>query len=315
MISNDTGDYLAYTITVTAGQDGAKDVSIVDCFTSNSNLVSFVGITAEEKTITNEENSLNPFETIAEEKNHGSIYKGKVTTDNTIPSASDTSISEPGSLVWKIGDMSAGETRSLTYYVKLKESVNLYGKAINNNAKLFSQSYFRQEDNAGFTFNVDYTGRMTKRNETPVRQEDKSYRIPYTLNFSISKGNSNYSLKDFVFWDYLDYSDYYTNPTVRKYVNYDQDSVKLFVKKDGETEFSEVDSNNYTINWIYGDGGNNPTRFSVKGTEAHPIVVNPGDAYYVSYSLTVSYEAMAAMKSNSVQISNRFIVDASNAKN
>lgn len=314
MISNDTGDYLAYTITVTAGQDGAKDVSIVDCFTSNSNLVSFVGITAEEKTITNEENSLNPFETIAEEKNHGSIYKGKVTTDNTIPSASDTSISEPGSLVWKIGDMSAGETRSLTYYVKLKESVNLYGKAINNNAKLFSQSYFRQEDNAGFTFNVDYTGRMTKRNETPVRQEDKSYRIPYTLNFSISKGNSNYSLKDFVFWDYLDYSDYYTNPTVRKYVNYDQDSVKLFVKKDGETEFSEVDSNNYTINWIYGDGGNNPTRFSVKGTEAHPIVVNPGDAYYVSYSLTVSYEAMAAMKSNSVQISNRFIVDASNAK-
>ena len=155
VISNDTGDYLAYTITVTAGQDGAKDVSIVDCFTSNSNLVSFVGITAEEKTITNEENSLNPFETIAEEKNHGSIYKGKVTTDNTIPSASDTSISEPGSLVWKIGDMSAGETRSLTYYVKLKENVNLYGKAISNNAKLFSQSYFRQEDNAGFTFNVD----------------------------------------------------------------------------------------------------------------------------------------------------------------
>lgn len=315
VISNDTGDYLAYTITVTAGQDGAKDISIVDSFTSNSNLVSFVGITAEEKTITNEENSLNPFETIAEEKNHGSIYKGKVTTDNTIPSASDTSISEPGSLVWKIGEMSAGETRSLTYYVKLKENINLYGKAINNNAKLFSQSYFRQEDNASFTFKIDYKGRMTKRNETPVRQEDKSYRIPYKLNFSISKENSNYSLKDFVFWDYLDYSDYYTDPTVRKYVNYDQDSVKLFVKRDGETEFSEVDSNNYTINWIYGDGGNNPTRFSVKGTEAHPIVVNPGDAYYVSYSLTVSYEAMAAMKSNSIQISNRFIVDASNAKN
>ena len=315
VISNDTGDYLAYTITVTAGQDGAKDVSIVDCFTSNSNLVSFVGITAEEKTITNEENSLNPFETIAEEKNHGSIYKGKVTTDNTIPSASDTSIFEPGSLVWKIGDMSAGETRSLTYYVKLKENVNLYGKAINNNAKLFSQSYFRQEDNAGFTFNVDYKGRMTKRNEPPVRQEDKSYRIPYTLNFSISKENSNYSLKDFVFWDYLDYSDIYTDPTVRKYVNYDQNSVKLFVKRDGETEFSEVDSNNYTVNWINGDGGNNPTRFNVTGTAEHPIVVNPGDAYYVSYSLTVSYEAMAAMKSNSVQISNRFIVDASNAKN
>ena len=122
---------------------------------------------------------------------------------------------------------------------------------------------------------------MTKRNETPVRQEDKSYRIPYTLNFSTSKENSNYSLKDFVFWDYLDYSDIYTDPTVRKYVNYDQNSVKLFVKRDGETEFSEVDSNNYTVNWINGDGGNNPTRFNVTGTAEHPIVVNPGDAYYV----------------------------------
>ena len=316
VISNESGDYLAYTIRVTAGQDGAPGVSVVDYFTSNSDLVSFVGITEIETQITNEESSMKPSETIAEGKNHGSIYKGNVPTGNTIPSANDSNITEPGSLVWKIGDMSANETRSLTYYVKLKDNVALNGKAINNNAKLFSKSYFRQEDNAGFTPTIDYGGRMYKNNEIPVRQEDGSYRIPYTLHFSISKENSNYSLRNFVFWDYLDYSDnFHTDLTVRQYVSYDKSSVKLLVKRDGALDFSEMPASDYTIKWISGDGGSKPTRFSVTGTADNPLVVNPGDEYYVSYSLNVSNEAMAAMKSNSVKILNRFIADASNAKN
>ena len=317
VISNDSGDYLAYTICVTAGQDGAPDVSIVDYFTTNSDLVSFVGITEQKTSIINEENSMKPSETIADGKTPGFIYKGKVPTGNTIPSANDSNITEPGSLVWKIGDMSANETRSLTYYVKLKDNVALNGKAINNNAKLFSRSYSRQEDNAGFTPTIDYGGRMYKNNEIPVRQEDGSYRIPYKLHFSISKENSNYSLRNFVFWDYLDYSDnFHTDPTVRQYASYDKSSVKLFVKRDGASDFSEMPASGYTVNWIYEDGDSNPnpTRFNITGTADHPLIVNPGDEYYVSYSLNVSNEAMAAMKSNSVKILNRFIADASNAK-
>ena len=319
VISNESGDYLAYTIRVTAGQDGAPDVSVVDYFTSNSDLVSFVGITEIETSIKNEESSMKPSETIAEGKNHGFIYKGKIPTGHTIPSANDSNIAEPGSLVWKIGNMSANETRSLTYYVKLKDGVALNGKAINNNAKLFSKSYFRQEANAGFTPTIDYYGgRMRKINETPIRQADGTYRIPYKLHFSISKENSNYSLRNFVFWDYLDYSDdYHTDPTVRQYVSYDQSSVKLFVKRDGASDFIEMPANYYTITWVNGNGGSNPnpTRFKITGTNEDPLVVNPGDEYYVSYSLNVSNEAMAAMKSNSVKIANRFIADASNAKN
>lgn len=315
VISNDSGDYLAYTIRVTAGQDGAPAVSIVDYFTSNSDFVSFVGITEQETSITNEENSMKPSETIADGKTPGFIYKGKVPTDNTIPSANDSNITEPGSLVWKIGDMSANETRSLTYYVKLKDNVALNGKAINNNAKLFSRSYFRQEDNAGFTPTIDYDGRMYKRNGSPVRQTDGSYRVPYTLHFSISKENSNYSLRNFVFWDYLDYSDnFHTDLTVRQYASYDQSSVKLFVKRYNETEFSEMPVSDYTVNWSNGDVGSKPTRFSVTEKANHPLIVNPGDEYYVSYSLNVSNEAMAATNSNSVKILNRFIADASNAK-
>lgn len=317
VISNDSGDYLAYTICVTAGQDGAPDVSIVDYFTTNSDLVSFVGITEQKTSIINEENSMKPSETIADGKTPGFIYKGKVPTDNTIPSANDSNITEPGSLVWKIGDMSANETRSLTYYVKLKDNVALNGKAINNNAKLFSRSYFRQEDNAGFTPTIDYDGRMYKRNGSPVRQTDGSYRVPYTLHFSISKDKSNYSLRNFVFWDYLDYSDnFHTDPTVRQYASYDKSSVKLFVKRDGASAFSEMSASDYTVNWSNEDGDSNPnpTRFSVTGKANHPLIVNPGDEYYVSYSLNVSNEAMAATNSNSVKILNRFIADASNAK-
>lgn len=317
VISNDSGDYLAYTICVTAGQDGAPDVSIVDYFTTNSDLVSFVGITEQKRSIINEENSMKPSETIADGKTPGFIYKGKVPTDNTIPSANDSNITEPGSLVWKIGDMSANETRSLTYYVKLKDNVALNGKAINNNAKLFSRSYFRQEDNAGFTPTIDYDGRMYKRNGSPVRQTDGSYRVPYTLHFSISKDKSNYSLRNFVFWDYLDYSDnFHTDPTVRQYASYDKSSVKLFVKRDGASAFSEMSASDYTVNWSNEDGDSNPnpTRFSVTGKANHPLIVNPGDEYYVSYSLNVSNEAMAATNSNSVKILNRFIADASNAK-
>ena len=315
VIANDTGDYLAYTITVTAGQDGAPDVSVIDYFTSNSELVSFVGITEKETQIINIENSINPQETIAEGKLHGFIYKGKVPEGTTTPSVNDSNITEPGSLVWKVGDMSANETRSLTYYVKLKDDVALNGKAINNTAKVFSKSFFRQEKDAGFTPSIDYRGRMYKNNETPVRQEDGSYQVPYTLHFSISKENSNYSLRDFVFWDYLDYSDIYTDPTVRHYVCYEQSSVKVFVKKYGASEFSEMSGNDYSVNWKNGDGGSNPTRFNITGTAEHPLIVNPGDEYYVAYSLNVSNNAMAAMKSNSVKILNRFIADASNAKN
>lgn len=83
----------------------------------------------------------------------------------------------------------------------------------------------------------------------------------------------------------------------------------------GASGFSEMSASDYTINWTYGDGGSNPTGFNITGTTGHPLVVNPGDEYYVSYSLSVSNEAMAAMKSNSVKILNRFIADASNAKN
>ena len=52
VISTANGDYLAYTITVTAGEDGCPDVSVVDTIVSSSDCVdSYVGIGASSSTL------------------------------------------------------------------------------------------------------------------------------------------------------------------------------------------------------------------------------------------------------------------------
>lgn len=45
-ISTPEGNFLSYTITVTAGEDGCPDVSVVDSLISNSDCVTYVGITS-----------------------------------------------------------------------------------------------------------------------------------------------------------------------------------------------------------------------------------------------------------------------------
>lgn len=58
-------NYLTYTVTVTAGKDGCKDLYVVDKFTSNSNLVSYLGnISTTETELNSTDNKQDPFETI-----------------------------------------------------------------------------------------------------------------------------------------------------------------------------------------------------------------------------------------------------------
>ena len=128
VISTPNGDYLAYTITVTAGEDGCPDVSVVDTIVNSSDCVdSYAGIGTSESTLSDSPNNQTPYETIAADKTHGRVYLGNTTADGTIPPVpqENASITAPGSMVWKIGDMAAGESRTLTYYVKLKDNVGL----------------------------------------------------------------------------------------------------------------------------------------------------------------------------------------------
>ena len=328
VISTANGDYLAYTITVTAGEDGCPDVSVVDTIVNSSDRVdSYVGISTTEETLTADQNGQKPFETIAEGKSHGRVYLGNPDSTNPVPTQGAANITnKPGSMVWKIGDMAAYESRTLTYYVKLKDDVNLRNKEIKNKAAVYSKTYKRVYDDASFTPKIDYD--MSKSHESQdgniVRNSDGTYTIKYRLNFTLKKDTSNYALKNFEFRDLLDASDIHTDKGAFPYISYDRNSVELYVKTDEASDYTSLSSDtDYTVSWAQGDdsyitpwndSNSNPTRFKITGAADKPITVNPGDSYYVTYSVTVQPEALAVMKSDRVEVKNRYYVYASNAK-
>ena len=324
VLSTESGDYLAYTITVTAGEDGCPDVSVVDTIVSSSDCVdSYAGIGTSESILSDIPNNQAPYETIAADKTHGKVYLGNTTADGTIPPVpqENASITVPGSMVWKIGNMAAGESRTLTYYVKLKDNVNLNKKEIKNKADVYSKSYKRAYDEKSFTPKIEYG--MWKNHESIVRNTDGTYTITYKIEFNLDRNNSNYALKNLELRDYLDASDIRTDPKALPYISYNCDSVELYVKKDENSDFMPVPATDYTVSWANGgdnyvapwnDSNENPTRFKITGVEGKPITVNPGDSYYATYTVTVKPEALAAMQANNVDVKNRYYVYASNAK-
>lgn len=315
VISTANGDYLAYTITVTAGEDGCPDVSVVDTIVSSSDCVdSYVGIGASSSTLLGSSNNQNPYETIAADKNHGTVYLGNPDSANPVPTPGAANITnKPGSMVWKIGNMAAYESRTLTYYVKLKDDVNLRNKEIKNKAAVYSKAYERAYDDTSFTPKIDYNMGKDQVGDI-VRNSDGTYTISYRLDFTLKKDTSNYALKNFEFRDLLDASDIHTDKGALPYISYDRNSVELYVKTDEASDYTSLSSEtDYTVGWAKGnddyitpwnDSNSNPTRFKITGAKGKPITVNPGDSYYVTYSVTVQPEALAAMKSDRVEVKN-----------
>lgn len=316
-------DYIKYTITVNAGEDGCPDVKVVDTFSANSNLINYINVNKTKTPLLDKENKQDPYEIVELGKTHGSIYLGSTSSEsNPIPSENTKNDNETGSLVWNIGKMLANETRTLTYFAKLKDGVALNGKTINNQAIVYSNTIKRVYSDNKFTPNVDYD--MSKeRVGSVVRQDDGSYKIDYKLYFKLKENESNYPVKDLVFFDCLNYEDVFsTDSNILKYVKYDSNSFNLSVQKKGDSNYSEVDKSNYAVQWSNDrqnyvtewNGTDNPTCFKLAGKEGNPIIVNPGDSYYVTYSLIVKPEAFAEVKKDSIDIKNRFLLSASNVK-
>lgn len=318
-------DYIKYTISVTAHEDGCPDVKVVDTFSANSNLISYINVNKTKTPLLGKENRQDPdpYETVETGKTHGSIYLGSTSSEsNPIPSENTKNENETGSLVWDIGAMSANETRTLTYFAKLKEGVALNDKTINNQAVVYSKSIKRVYSDNEFTPNIKYD--MSKeRVGSVVRQDDGSYKIDYKLYFKLKENESNYPVKDLVFFDCLNYEDVFsTDSNILKYVKYDSSSFNLSVQKKGDSNYSEVDKSKYVISWSNDRqnyktdwvGTDNPTCFKLTGKEGNPIIVNPGDSYYVTYTLIVKPGAFAEVKKDSIDIKNRFLLSASNVE-
>lgn len=314
-------DYIKYTITVNAGEDGCPDVKVVDTFSTNSDLISYININ---KTNTNlkgkdEVNQQDPYEIVEPGKTHGSIYLGSTSSEsNPIPSENTKNDNETGSLVWAIGDMSANETRTFTYFAKLKDGVALNGKTINNQAIVYSNTIKRVYSDNEFTPNIKYDMKKERVGSVVRQQDDGSYKIDYKLYFKLNEELSNYPIKDFEMYDFLDYyKDFFTDENIREYVTYDLNSVKLFKNNVSEDAFKvswAKNKDDYKANWnVEVDG--NPTRFKITGTDNSPIVLNPGDSIYATYSVKVAPEAFAKIQNNSVAVKNRYLVKASNTNN
>lgn len=320
-ISIDGQDYLEYSITVTAGEDGSPDVTIVDVIVTNKNFIdSFIEITNVKTSLGTTRDGLKPYDT----KDTGSVYLGNSpTTENPIPQelADFSGISKPGTLVWKVGDLGKNESRTLTYFVKLKSNNAINKKTIKNKANVYSKSYDKKTyAEASFTPTLSYTMKKNDNNPNPdpkyvTRNDDGTYTIKYRLLFTLSKNGSNYPIKDFTFYDYLNYPGYATNSSILPFVNYNHDSIEVFKKPESESNYSKLDSSKYVVSWSsdrnnYYDnwvGPGDPKCFKVKGNTGNPFVLNPGDSYYVTYTVNVKADALAVLQSNKAQVVNRYL--------
>ena len=138
-------DYIQYTIKVEAGQDGSKNVYVVDKFTNNSQLVSYMGdISNTPQVLASSPDGQKPYEERTKSNVAGKIYLADMqTSDNEIPKqvTDSSSINQPGSLVWSISELKPNESRTLTYFVKLSDDKNLNNQSITNIASAYTKRH------------------------------------------------------------------------------------------------------------------------------------------------------------------------------
>lgn len=306
---------LTYTVTVTAGKDGCKGLYVVDKFTSNSNLVSYLGnISSTETELNSTDNKQDPFETIekSSSQSHGKIYKAN------IPDSNQTNITNP-CIVWNIGNMEPNEIRTLTYYVKLKDKESLNGNTINNSASLYSKSSTKTYDKgigtAKFTPKIDYSNQFTKTVDGNItRNKEGSYTIPFKSYISIHEATSNYTIKNLQFYDYLKHDlNTEINDDLLQYIHFDQNSFKLYYKN------NPVDASQYNIKWSTDNTNfkewndkDNFRSFILSGNENTQIDLSPGESCYITYNVIVKPEVFAKLHTDSINAFNRFIAHADN---
>lgn len=322
-----SSDYIKYQLTVTAGPDGSQNVYVVDKFTTNKNLVTYAGDIPNTPTkLGTSENGQQPYETKTTNAPLGKIYlTNQPTSEGEVPDPVNTSITQPGSIVWSMEKLNPNEKRTLTYYVLLTDKQNVRKQSITNEASVLNkkdnETYLKGSSENTFTTSIDYSMPkeiISTNGQQYTKDEDGNYIVQYKLNFTLNE-KSNYPLKNYAFFDYLNYPERSTDEKMLPYISYVQDSVELH-QINGSTD-STIKRSLYKVQWET-DGTNykdtyddNPKGFKLSGAENQPITIYPGDSYYVTYKLKIKPEVYAAMQSGQVTIKNTYANDADNAKN
>lgn len=294
VIPGEDGDYLEYTLTVTAGIDGCPDVKVVDTFTANAEYVTYVGVNSEKTSL---DNSDSPCETIAEGMTHGYVRCETATEGET------------NSLVWEIGNMAAGETRTLTYRVKLKAGYthlqNSGSKVISNEAQVYAKNYPRDSAEANFEPKAGLD--MRKNASNAVRQEDGSYIITYTVWIEAYSTN-NFVLDNVRIEDQLNHPNNATAATSLAYISYVDNSFKLYGNKNATGDPLEFKTS--------GEISSNPAmNADEKGFIAYVGDMEPGAVRCIQYQVRVGLEAIGEAGGKNLPVKNRALAYSDNAKN
>ena len=185
---NDTDghSYLSYTLTVSAGDVRMPEVTLTDHFTKGAAAVdSYVGITETDTVLTSDSTQkfyeeITSAATDTSAKTNGSVKLSAARTDT-----------DPGTMVWTIGDMAAGETRTLHYQVMLKDDyVGAAGSAdtIINTATPRSKTY--EHNTATSTFTPQTKASVTKKAGDVRYNSDNTITIPYTFTVTADAKNT-----------------------------------------------------------------------------------------------------------------------------
>lgn len=291
-ISEETdGDYLTYTLTVTAGADGCPEVKVVDTFAETQYIEEYVGVTG------------GPTET----GGTGSVYIGAAPTeDQPIPDPAGENPTKPGTLVWDIGDMAANETRTLTYRVKLKDAytgVTAKGN-LQNTANVYSKTYQRDSDTVTFTPRAGAT--MSKVASTFTPGENGGGTITYTIWVKANADNSHV-LDNVKIMDALDGSVQNMNGTlaaIRKNLSYDETSFHLYQGgsngQNGSSGLTEITAGTtLNITDTDNDGKKNDSFTYYVGSLA------PGESKTLTYTVNVESGVFVAAGNKDFKINNR----------
>lgn len=182
----DGHSYLSYTLTVSAGDVRMPEVTVTDHFTKGAAAVdSYVGITETGTTLTSDSTQtmyeeITPAATDMPSKTNGSVKLSAARTDT-----------DPGTMVWMIGDMAAGETRTLHYQVMLKDDYVGAGGSndtITNTATPKSKTY--EHNTATSTFTPQTKASVTKKAGDVQYNSDNTITIPYTFTVTADAKNT-----------------------------------------------------------------------------------------------------------------------------
>lgn len=266
----DGNDYLEYTITVTAGQDGCPVVKVQDVFGDGKTWVdSYVVTDAEGK-------------------------KVAINNDNK-------------TMTWTIGNMDPGAKRTLEYKVKLKPGY-IGGDSqdkIKNEAQVFSKTFYRKSGAA--CFEPKAKGTLSKVGSSVKTLEDGSMRITYYIWVKALEENS-YPLRDMIIRDALDGTGSLYNATsseILPFVHYDKTSFQLYEggnnQQKSTTDLTPCSTQNTPTfeNTTLSDGKENGRFIYHVGSLA------PGQCRTLSYSVIIDPGAFTAAKNNDFQIHNR----------